>query len=204
MKPSPDSELIARCRDGDEDAWRLLAARYADLVFGIARRRGLPTTSAGDVVQEVFLALLKSIGRLRKKDCIAPWVIRTAERESWRQVRVERKAQARERKAARPEKAPGRLPAGELAALEDEQAVRVAYGEIGERCRRLLDALFMSGVRRPYERIAEDLGMAVGSIGPTRRRCLEELRAALGRAGFTEPTATGSTPKRGEARRKKP
>jgi RNA polymerase sigma factor (sigma-70 family) len=183
----PDSDLIQRCRAGDENAWVQLTGRYADLVFAIARRRGLSATSAGDVVQEVFLALLGSIGRLRRTDRIVSWVIRTAERESWRQKRVMRQARLREEKAAQPERAPQRMPAGELAALEDEQAVREAYGAIGERCRRLLDALFMTERKRPYAEIAEELGLRVGSIGPTRRRCLEELRHALEGAGFLPP-----------------
>lgn len=195
MTRATDAELILRCREGDEHAWVELTGRYVDLVFGIARRRGLASANAGDVVQEVFLALLKNIGRLRKRDSIVSWIIRTAEREAWRQVRVRRKTAARERAAARGERAGGRLPAGELAALEDEQAVRVAYGEIGERCRRLLDALFLAEKKRPYAEIADELGMRIGSIGPTRRRCLEELREALLRSGFTPPEdAAGNAP----------
>lgn len=181
-----DSELVERCRAGDADAWRALTLRYSDLAFSIARRSGLDRDMAGDVVQEVFLGLLKNLGRLKQTDRLVAWIAQTARRESWRQGRRRRASRTREEQVARPERSPEPLPTGELATLEEGEAVRAAYQHIGERCRRLLDALFVEHTKRSYQDIAEDLDMAVGSIGPTRQRCLSELREALGRLGFTE------------------
>ena len=72
---------------------------------------------------------------------------------------------------------------------EARATVRLAYGALGERCRRLLDALFLAEEGVAYTQIAQDLGLAVGSIGALRRRCLESLRDELVRLGFpAEPT----------------
>lgn len=193
MNRPTDPDLIARCLEGEEQAWIALTERYADIVFRVARRCGLDAADAGDVVQEVFMALLKSMKRLTRRERLLAWILKTAQRESWRQVRRRRQARAREEQVARPEKAPTRLPSTELTQLEDQHAVREAYGAIGERCRRLLDALFLSGTKRSYAKISAELGIPVGSIGPTRQRCLTELRKALDALGFLPPDADGPT-----------
>ncbi len=190
MTTPTDAELVERCRAGDESAWVLLTERYADLVFGVARRCGVKATEAGDVVQEVFLGLFRHLGRLRRKESLLAWILKVAQREAWAHVKRTRKRGDRESGSADGVEATGRLPAGALAALEDEQVVRAAYGAIGERCRRLLDALFIREPRLPYTEVAEQLGMKIGSIGPTRARCLEELRHELVRLGFVPPEGT--------------
>ncbi len=179
-----DPELVRRCLDGDESAWVALTERYADVAYGVARRSGLRATEAGDVVQEVFLALLQALPRLHRSERLLAWILKTARREAWRQVRRTRAAHAREHESARPDRSRERLPAGALAALEEEQAVREAFRGLTERCRRLLDALFFDGQRRSYAEIGRELGLPVGSIGPTRKRCLAALRALLEGAGF--------------------
>jgi RNA polymerase sigma factor (sigma-70 family) len=189
-----DAELVRRCLDDDASAWGLLTARYADLVYRIARRSGLDADGAADVVQEVFVALLSSLRRLRRSERLVAWIVRSARRESWRQVRRSRARHRRERAAARPEADPGRPPDLDLSDLELQQAVGQAFGAIGERCRRLLDALFRDASESSYARIAEELGLAVGSIGSLRRRCLDELRDELARLGHAvePPPARGA------------
>ena len=83
MSRATDSDLVRRCLAGEESAWDQLAARYADLVYGVARRCGLHDDQAGDVVQEVFMALLKALPRLRQSERLLAWILRTARRESW-------------------------------------------------------------------------------------------------------------------------
>lgn len=188
MTSPSDPDLVQRCLEGEEPAWHALTDRYADLVYGIARQCGLQPDDAGDVAQEVFVALLRSLARIRDRDRLAGWIARTARREAWRHARRRRRVQERDASAplvtgAEP------LPDEALQALEEEHAVRVAYGTLGERCRRLLDALFFQP-DRPYAQIAEEQGMAVGSIGPTRRRCLEQLKAALAAEGIA-PDVSG-------------
>lgn len=187
MTPASDPDLVRRCLAGEEDAWRLLTARYADVVYGVARRCGLGGEDAGDVVQETFVALWRGLSRLRRAERLLAWVLKTARREAWRQVRRLRAAHRRDGKAARPELAEGPLPDEVLALLERQQAVREAFAGLEERCRRLLDALFFEPTPRPYGEIATSLGMAVGSIGPTRKRCLEALRTLLEAQDFRAP-----------------
>ncbi len=182
-----DPELVARCVDGEDDAWSQLVERYSDFVYGIARRSGLDGNAAGDVVQDVFFALCKGLRRLRQRDRLMGWIAQTARRESWRAVRRRTQVRKREEAVAAAEQTPAKLPATVLGELEDIQTVREAYGAIGERCRRLLDLLFVAEDRPPYADIGEQLGMAVGSIGPTRKRCLAELRTALEALGFQTP-----------------
>lgn len=183
MPPTPDAELVRRCLADDESAWAALTARYADMVFGIARRYELPADAAADVVQEVFLALLKNLGRLRNSERLVGWLARAARRESWRQVRRGRSRRRREESVARRDDGGGSPPPDELAEHEVRQTVREAYAAIGERCRRLLDALFLESTEASYGDVAGLLGLAVGSIGSLRRRCLDELRTELERLG---------------------
>ena len=96
-----------------------------------------------------------------------------------------------------------------MAALEEEQAVRTAFFALTERCRRLLDALFFRDHPGSYADIAADLGVPVGSLGPTRRRCLEALKRALSRQGFPAPSdddvsAASGRSSRGVKKRKRP
>ena len=111
---------------------------------------------------------------------------------------------AREGAVARPELADAPLPPDALISLEREQIVRRAFAALAARCRRLLDALFFESVTRPYEKIAADLGIAVGSIGPTRRRCLEALSRLLADEGFEMPDVSGDgADASGKAKRKR-
>ncbi len=187
MTSPTDAELIRRCIEDDASAWRALTDRYADVVFRIARRCGLDADGAGDVVQEVFVALLSSLRRLRRTERLLAWIVRTGKREAWRQVRRSRSRSRRERVAARPETDPAKGPDVDVADLEAQQAVAQAFGAIGERCRRLLDALFRNPTETSYVEIARDLGLAVGSIGSLRRRCLEDLRERLAALGYEGP-----------------
>lgn len=184
MAAPSDPELVRRCLADDPTAWTALTERYGDVVYGIARRHGLAEDTASDVVQEVFLALLKSLKRLRDAERLLAWVVRAARREVWRQVRRGRARKKREQGVARPDVAAGPKPGDTVGDDEARATVRAAYGALGERCRRLLDALFLVEEGVAYTQIAQDLGLAVGSIGALRRRCLESLRDELVRLGF--------------------
>ena len=162
MTADTDRDLAHRCLAGEEGAWRRLTTRYADVVYGVAWRCGLRGDDAGDVVQETFLALWKSLGRMQKKERLLAWILRTARREAWRQVRRARAVHRREGRVARPELAEEALPEEALEELERQQVVRQAFAGLGAKCRRLLDALFFEAEVRPYEEIAVELDMAVG------------------------------------------
>jgi RNA polymerase sigma factor (sigma-70 family) len=185
LPPSPsDPELVQRCLAGDESAWEALVGRYADLVFGIARRQGLRAEACGDTVQDVFLALVRSLPRLRRSDRLLGWIVRTARREAWLKRSRGRRVARDEALAARPEADPAPLPADAISELELRHLVREAYATLGERCRQVLDPLFVQAETKAYARVARDLGLAVGSLGSMRRRCLRELRRDLVRRGY--------------------
>lgn len=189
MAGPSDSELVRRCLADDASAWTALTERYGDVVYGIARRHGLGQDAAADAVQEVFLALLKSLKRLRDAERLLAWIVRAARREVWKQVRRRRARRRLEEGVARAEAATGPRPGETVGDDEARATVRAAYGALGERCRRLLDALFLADEGVPYTQIAQDLGLAVGSIGSLRKRCLEALRDELVRLGFPSDAA---------------
>lgn len=180
MTTRTDPELVAACLAGEAEAWSALLGRYLDLVYGLARQCGLDDARAQDVVQEVSLALWKGLGRLRSSQRLLPWILKTTRREAWRLARRGRQARQREERSARDEAAPVEPSSADLVRLEEEQAVREALGALEERCRRLLRALYFEPVgEQGYDALAEVLGIPRGSIGPTRGRCLEKLRAEL-------------------------
>ena len=170
-----DTELVRRCRDGDEEAWQALVERYAPLILSVPRRYGLAAAQADDVFADVCLALVRSLKTLRDPQTLPAWLIRTATRATWEA--------ARKAKVPPPEDLPaltGAAPPEEFVALlEEEQIVREALGQVSERCRRLLELLYFTVPTLSYDDLADEIWMPRGSIGPTRRRCLESMRRFL-------------------------
>lgn len=176
------AELVARCLDGDEAAWESLVREYGSLVWTVARKAGLSDEDAADVYQTVWRIAVEDLSRVRRAERVGAWLARTTHFQAMRLIRsycTSRKALA---------KLPGRETDGEvpddmLARLEERQRVARAFAELGERCRELLRLLYYEQPRPAYRVIADELGMRVGSIGPTRARCLQRLEAELtGRA----------------------
>jgi RNA polymerase sigma factor (sigma-70 family) len=170
-----DSELLRRCLAGDEVAWRDLIERYRQLVYTVPARHGLMPDECDDVFQSVFLALLKNVSTLRDHQALAKWLIVTAMRES---ARV-RSARTQDDLARAARTNPGRVtenpPDAELDRLERHHRIWVAMERLEPRCRDLLIALFGGDGRPDYSAISRQLGMPVGSIGPSRARCLARL-----------------------------
>lgn len=183
---STDAELVRRCLDGDRLGWADLLGRYGDLIYGLFHRAGLDKTSAADGFQEVSILLWKSLKKLRRAESLVPFIATTAKRIAWRMKQRARTRGDRDATAARPEADPGAGPEASIARLEEEQQVREALATLGERCRRLLAALYFQASEGGYDEIAERLGIPRGSIGPTRQRCLEGLRRELVARGFAE------------------
>jgi RNA polymerase sigma factor (sigma-70 family) len=201
----PDADLVKRCLAGDRVAWADLLARYGDLVYALLRRSGLDATASADAFQEVSILLWKGLGRLKDAQRLLPWIATTTRRVAWRAKKRSKDRDARQTAAARPEADPGAAPEDLVAQLEQEQAVRLALASLGERCRRLLSALYFQPNEDGYDAVAERLGIPRGSIGPTRQRCLEGLRDELVARGFgggvSGPRGTASTPARAAGRR---
>ncbi len=185
-----DAALVDRCLRGEESAWTDLVARYERLVFSIALREGLTTEDAADVAQTVFEALLKAVRSARTADNLAAWLVTVTRRQSWR-IRTSNSRHG----SLEGDNDLTHLPVNDRTA-EIDSAVWVYGGlqRLGEPCRSLLLALYFEAEEPSYAEIAARLGRPVGSIGPTRARCLERLREALGaEAARADPTRTGET-----------
>ncbi len=180
-----DEALIARMRAGDERAWGAFVARYERLIYAVPRRMGLNAADAADVLQDTLAALLKGLARVREPRALPRWLMQTA----FRLSRDLRRKRAREH-LSEPETFDGIAggtadPQALLLDLEARGRVQAALERIPERCRELLGALFFEEPSPGYAAIGARLGMPVGSLGPTRQRCLDRLLEALG--GPEEP-----------------
>jgi RNA polymerase sigma factor (sigma-70 family) len=168
---SDPASLVQRCAGGDQRAWRELVDRYAGFVAAIARAHRLREDLSEEVVQATFAALARRIGTIADDRALSAWLRTTAVREAWRVGKSARRHRTAEH--------PGDLPAAQesdpLIRIEDHQRLRNALESLGGRCRELLSALALAPEKRSYETVATELGIPIGSIGPTRRRCLAKL-----------------------------
>ena len=179
-----DAALIVRCKNGDGAAWQVLVHRYQRLVYAIVRRIGLDEHAAADVFQTVFMRLMEHLPRLTQLDRLQAWIVTTAKRETLlqrkrglRNVSMTR-ADDDETDGAEWDIADdAALPEDALAALQLQNLVKNAMQRLDARCRELLTLLYgQDDDKIAYDEVATRLAMPVGSIGPTRARCLGKLR----------------------------
>jgi RNA polymerase sigma factor (sigma-70 family) len=178
--------LVRRCRAGDPRAWDSIVDRYAGLVFSVARRAGLGPDDAEDCSQGVFLKLYQNLDRIDNLEALPGWLSVTTAREAYRIRRVSSKYVTIEdgERTLDETIASEESAADDLAELSQSVfAVREAMQGLREKCRDLLAALYMEE-EPSYQEISSRLKIPVGSIGPTRARCIESLRALLAKTGF--------------------
>lgn len=161
---------------GDRSAFDVLVAELTPLVWHVARSNGLDRASAEDVVQTVWLALLRHLNRLSEPRALAGWLITTTRREA---QRVSNRGSGQvELSSEVAEQLPTTDPSPEHEVLRDERDRQLwtAFHKLTLRCQELLRLTVLGG-RAEYRAVAEALHMPHGSIGPTRGRCLNSLRA---------------------------
>jgi RNA polymerase sigma factor (sigma-70 family) len=182
----PDTRLVRECRNGNEEAWAALLDKYKNLIFSIPIKRGLPRDEAADVFQRVCVLLLAELPHLREPKALPMWLIRVTSRECARWRRQEHPHSARDTVAVEAVALADEKPLADelLARLKDEQTLRDAVQGLPPRCRELIGMLFFETPARPYQEIAGQLGLAAGSIGFIRGRCLTRLRRELEKKGF--------------------
>src|SRR5215472_4445805 len=171
------SDLVTRARDGDQQAWDALVERHAPLIWSICRRHRLGGADAEDVAQTVWLRLVDQLDKIRDPAAIAGWLATTTRHECCRALRA-----ARRPLTAWPvpdaETIPdqqARTAEQELLAAERNAALREALAHLTPREQQLL-AILTADPPVPYAEISARLGIPVGSIGPSRGRCLDKLR----------------------------
>jgi len=176
MTEATTAELLQAAGGGSQDAWNTLVDRYARLVWSVIRGFRFDEATAGDVSQTVWLRLVEHVGRIRNPDRLASWLATTARNEAIRTKRIYERTvpTAVEFQIADSDPA---LDAG-LLASERQVEVAAAFAELAEDCRQLLHAV-TADPPLDYETIGQMLDRPVGSIGPTRARCLEKLRRSL-------------------------
>lgn len=167
----PDAQLVARCRGGDQEAWRELVNRYSRYVYGIAVQAfRLPEHDAEDVFQEVFARAYEHLGKLRNDDALRPWLGQLT-----RRLCIDRlRAGSREQPLVEDMQEAAAEP---LELLEDAMAVNEALSGLSEDCREVLDRFFTRD--ESYRTIAEALDLPAGTIASRISRCLGKLRSAL-------------------------
>jgi RNA polymerase sigma factor (sigma-70 family) len=166
-----------RARDGDQQAWDAIIERYAPLVWSICRRYRLAGADADDAGQAVWLSLAGHIGQIRDPAALPGWLATTTGRECGRLVRAARKiCPPGQRLDAEdiPDDQATRAD-DELLAAERHAALRQALTGLPPPCQQLI-ALLAQDPPLSYAQISARLGIPPGSIGPTRRRCLNKLR----------------------------
>jgi RNA polymerase sigma factor (sigma-70 family) len=182
----PDDRLVAECLNADERAWSALIDKYKNLIFSIPVKLGL-YNDAADIFQSVCLDLIKDMPQLREPRALPKWLMQTCYH---RCLQARRRAEktvplAEEIGETSAEGgSPSTLPDDLLVQLENEQMVRDAISELSPRCEQMVRMLFFETPPRPYEEIAKELGIATGSIGFMRSRCLGKLKQQLENKGF--------------------
>lgn len=185
MQPS-DTALIEASRKGDSHAWQTLVERYQRLIYTIPRRAGLDESRASEIFQRVFAKLVANIHRIEQPDRIQAWLVTTAKRETFRMVDKEKRFASASQDISEQETLPDHAPLPDevVVRLEEQHSIKLAVETVGDKCRRLLTLLFYQPEPLSYSDVARELGVAEGSIGPTRARCLQKVQKVLEQNGF--------------------
>jgi RNA polymerase sigma factor (sigma-70 family) len=180
-----DGELVAACLSGDEQAWSDLIDRYDRLIFSIPLRQGLSRDEAADIFQAVCLDLVAELPRLRDPQALPAWLIQTTLHRvsKWRR-RNDRYVPDEAGRAALAPAPDTDMPDALIHDVQQTQALRDAVSGLSDRCQRMVQMLFFETPARPYKEVASQLGVATGSIGFLRSRCLDRLRTALVEIGL--------------------
>jgi RNA polymerase sigma factor (sigma-70 family) len=166
-----DNELIARCLNGDQGAWRDLVNKYQRLVYSVAHTFCPQSEDVSDIFQQVWMELYQQLSALRNVEALPAWLITVTRRKAHAVIRAKRGTEPLDVD----------LPdvSQDLALIENEHAIERALDQLSDRCRRLIDLLYFRVDEPSYVEIAKVMDMPVPSIGPTRARCLEKLRKLL-------------------------
>jgi RNA polymerase sigma factor (sigma-70 family) len=179
-----DTRLVKACLSGDEEAWSLLIEKYKALIYSIPVKYGLSRQEASDVFQATCTELLLRLPQLREPRALPKWLMQVAHHECYRWKRQNQRMVSRDGETDLPEPATPAIAEGLVQQTQEEQMLREALAKLTPQCRRLVELLFFESPSRPYTEVAAELGLAVGSIGFTRQKCLERLRGQLEELGF--------------------
>ena len=169
-------ELLTRAGVGDQGAWNELVDRFNQMVWSIARSFRLDDASAKDVSQTVWLRLVENIHRIDDPERLPGWLATTCRREALRVKGMRQRSVPTDFQYDIPDESPSL----EAILVEDEEAREViaAFATLSEDCQQML-RLLTTDPPLSYEEISEIIGRPIGSLGPTRSRCLERLKSII-------------------------
>jgi RNA polymerase sigma factor (sigma-70 family) len=179
-----DARLVKECLTGNEEAWSALIEKYKALIYSIPVKYGLPREDASDVFQATCLELLVRLPDLRKPRALAKWLMQVAHHECYRCKRLQRRTISRDAEPGLPEPQIPAIAESLIQQTNEEQILREAIRQLTPQCRHLVKLLFFETPPRPYAEVARELGLARGSIGFTREKCIDRLRRQLNQDGF--------------------
>jgi RNA polymerase sigma factor (sigma-70 family) len=181
-----DIRLVRACLEGSEEAWSDLIGRYKNLIFSVPIRTGISPDDASDIFQAVCLELLSELPKLRHPEALPRWLVQVTYHKClrWKADRDRFSGDAGEKDEAELSGHTEQVPEQLLYEVERSQKIRQVLLELEPRCRQLIEILFFESPARPYHEVAQSLGLAVGSIGAVRERCLERLRRLLEQVGL--------------------
>lgn len=191
-EPTPswdDDRLVRACLGGDADAWAALIAKYERMIYSVPFRYGASPQDAADIFQQVCVELFSKLSDLRKIESLRSWLLTVTSHQSlrWKKLRLRNDLPLDDGDDEHPpfEVADDKQLAPErLVQVESEQVLRETIRKLPPRCVSLVQMLFYEEEAIPYAEVARRLGLATGSIGFIRGRCLNRLRKLLAEAGF--------------------
>jgi RNA polymerase sigma factor (sigma-70 family) len=170
--------LVTAAQQGDETAWNALVEQFAGLVWHVVRGFRLSNASAEDIYQTTWLRLTEHLDRIRQPESLGGWLARTARNECLRAVKLSGREDLRGDLDVDLIDRSVQISHG-IEQLASNDILWKAFGALSESCQQLL-RLLIADPPLPYERISELLDISIGSIGPTRARCLAKLRTSRG------------------------
>jgi RNA polymerase sigma factor (sigma-70 family) len=184
MSAWSDTRLIRECLAGNELAWAALIHKYKKLIYSIPIKYGANPEDAADILQGVSLKLFSELSNLRKTDSLRSWLISITTHQSYHWKKRQRPGRV-DLDGMEPEQAETKvrsaivLPAQVLEEIEQEEMVREALRKLPSRCAEMMRLLFYEDPPLPYAEVARRLGLATGSIGFIRGRCLKRLKKVM-------------------------
>ena len=175
------TDAFRRWRAGDESALDELVRMMSPVLWHVVRATGLDREAAEDVVQNTWLTLVRSGDSVRDAQAITRWLCTAARREAWRVSKSASRTRPVDDEVLDARMPVQTSPESEVVSNDEKAQLWRALSRLPERCQKLLRIVAWEP-RPDYSSVAEGLDMPIGSIGPTRRRCLDKLRVELGSA----------------------
>jgi RNA polymerase sigma factor (sigma-70 family) len=181
-----DKQLVKECLAGKEEAWATLIHKYKRLIYSVPYKYGASADDAADIFQGVCLEMFTELKNLRNLESLRSWIITVTVHKMYH-WKKRRGATDLELDSLEPEQADGIASVVQpeiLEQVQQEQIVREAVAQLPARCMEMVRLLFYQDEPIPYADVARRLGLATGSIGFIRGRCLDRLHKLLEKMGF--------------------